>query len=102
MLPSDFAESALKSMLVRLAIRSRIAMVQEASIGTVIILGLEVLSMMSSSRSSLTIFLIHLDGESSMRPGLIMTGFRRLLNYAFRLVSTYHNIPQGDGLLLSG
>jgi len=76
-------------------------MAQEASIGTVITLGLEVPSMMFSSRSSLTIFLIHLDGESSMRPGLIMTGFRQSLNYAFRLALTYRNIPQGDGLLLS-
>lgn len=101
-LAGDFAESALKSMLVQLDTRSKTATVQEASVGTVITLGPEVPSMMSSSQSSLIIFLTHLDGESSMIPGLIMTGFQQLLSYAFRLVSTYHNIPRGDGLLLSG
>jgi len=59
----NFAESALKSMLVQLATRSKTATVQEASVGTVITLGPEVPSMMSSSQSSLTIFLTHLDGE---------------------------------------
>jgi hypothetical protein len=87
-------------MLVRLAIRSKIAMVQEASEGIVITLGSQVPAMMFSFRLNLTIFLIHLGGESSMRQGLTMTEFRRSLSYAFKPVLTYHNTPQGDGLLL--
>lgn len=58
-----FSESVLKSMLVQLATRSKTATVPEASVGTVITLGLEVPSMMFSSQLSLTIFLTHLVGE---------------------------------------
>jgi hypothetical protein len=58
-----FSESVLKSMLVQLATRSKTVTVPEASVGTVITLGLEVPSMMFSSQLSLTIFLTHLVGE---------------------------------------
>jgi hypothetical protein len=96
------AENALKSMLAQLATRYKIVMAQEASIETVTTLGSGAPSMMCSSRSNLIIFLTHLVGGSSMTPGLTLTGFQQLLSYAFRLVSTYHSIPQGDELLLCG
>jgi hypothetical protein len=97
-----FVENAPKSMLVQLATRSKIAMEQEANVGIAITLGSEDPSTMFSSRLNLIINLTHLGGESSMKPGLTMTGFQPSLSYAFKLVLSCHNTPQGDELLLSG